>query len=392
MNDSLGHDIGDQLLFEIGRRLAACVGPEDTVARLSGDEFAIIWPGLRSEESVALLARQLLSAVSEPLQVASHEFYPTCSIGVSLYPRDGRDCPTLLKNADTAMYRAKDSGRNNFQFYAHAMNAQVLERLKLESGLQRALERGEFRLHYQPQMDFSRGRLMGVEALLRWQPPDQSNVPPANFIPIAEETGLILPIGEWALRHACAQYKTWQSHSDLSQLRIAVNLSARQFKQQDIVKVVSRALADTDCPASALELEITESVLMSDPEEAAYTMRQLADMGVQLSIDDFGTGYSSLNYLKRLPIHALKIDRSFVRGITTDADDAAIAKAVIALAHSLKLSVIAEGVETLGQRDFLFHQRCDKMQGHLIGRPLTNNELEQQFAAYDNCRGVPDRL
>ena len=226
--------------------------------------------------------------------------------------------------------------------------------------------------------------MMGVEALLRWQPPGQSNVPPANFIPIAEETGLILPIGEWTLRHACAQYKTWQSHSDLSQPRIAVNLSARQFKQQDIVKVVSRALADTGCPASALELEITESVLMSDPEEAAYTRRQLADMGVQLSIDDFGTGYSSLNYLKRLPIHALKIDRSFVRDITTDADDAAIAKAVIALAHSLKLSMIAEGVETAEQRDFLFHQRCDKMQGHLIGRPLTNNQLEQQFAAYDN--------
>lgn len=376
INDSLGHDVGDNIIVEIARRLSACVRAGDTIARLGGDEFVLIRPDVAREDAVATMAQQILEALARPMSIQGHEFYPTGSIGVSMYPKDGQDGPTLLKNADTAMYRAKDAGRNNFQFYAHEMNSRALDRLKLETGLRRALEREEFVLHYQPQMHIASGRVTGAEALLRWEPPGQATIFPGDFIPIAEETGLIVPMGQWVLRRACEQKRQWHEAGLFPDLRVAVNLSARQFKQQDIVKMVSQTLEETRCRPEWLELEITESVVMESPEAAAETLHKLSAMGVHLSIDDFGTGYSSLNYLKRFPIDALKIDKSFVRDISVDADDAAIAKAVIALAHSLKLLVIAEGVETAEQLDFLRAQDCDVMQGYYLGRPMPVEKFE----------------
>ena len=376
INDSLGHDVGDKIIVEIAHRLLASVRAGDTIARLGGDEFVLIRPDVAREDAVAGVAQQILEALSCPMTVQGHEFYPTGSIGISMFPKDGLDGPALLKNADTAMYRAKDAGRNNFQFYAHDMNSRALDRLKLETGLRRALEREEFAVYYQPQMDIASGRIVGVEALLRWEPPGQPTVFPGEFIPSAEETGLIVPIGEWVLRRACSQKKQWHDAGQFTDVRMAVNLSARQFKQQDMVKMVSCVLEETGCRPEWLELEITESVVMENPETAAETLYKLSAMGVHLAIDDFGTGYSSLSYLKRFPIDALKIDKSFVRDITIDADDAAIAKAVIALAHSLKLAVIAEGVETPEQLEFLRAQNCNMMQGYYLSRPLSVDKLE----------------
>jgi diguanylate cyclase (GGDEF)-like protein/PAS domain S-box-containing protein len=382
INDSLGHDIGDRLLTSIARKLAAQVRDVDTVARLGGDEFVIMVADVAHEDTVAMLAQQVLESLSQVVTIQGHELYPAGSMGISLFPKDGGDSQTLIKNADTAMYRAKEAGRNNFQFYAYAMNARALDRLKLEGGLRHALLRDEFVLHYQPQMHIATGEIVGVEALLRWQPPGRDLIYPADFIPIAEETGLIVAIGEWALRTACAQQKDWQRAGLAANVRMSVNLSARQFKQQDINKMVSRALQETGCDPASLELEITESIIMENPEVAAATLQRLSDMGVFLSIDDFGTGYSSLAYLKRFPIHTLKIDRSFVRDITTDADDAAIAKAVIALAHSMKLNVIAEGVETSEQLAFLREQSCDVVQGYYLGKPMPARQMESMLRGF----------
>jgi diguanylate cyclase (GGDEF)-like protein/PAS domain S-box-containing protein len=382
VNDSLGHDVGDKMITAIARKLLSQVRDVDTVARLGGDEFVVLIANVVNEGAVATTAQQVLEALSQPLTIQGHELYPAGSMGISIYPKDGADGQTLLKNADTAMYRAKDAGRNNFQFYARAMNARALDRLKLEGALRNALLRNEFVLHYQPQMDLASGAIVGVEALLRWQPPNAEMIHPADFIPIAEETGLIVGIGEWVLRTACNQLQAWARSGLYPPLRMAVNLSARQFKQQDIAKMVSRALEESGCAPQSLELEITESIVMDSPEAAAATLQKLSDMGVHLSIDDFGTGYSSLAYLKRFPIHALKIDRSFVRDITTDADDAAIAKAVIALAHSMKLRVIAEGVESREQFDFLREQQCDQMQGYYLSRPLPGRQLESLLRGY----------
>lgn len=369
INDSLGHEAGDKVIVETGRRLSAHGREGGTVARLGGDEFVVLMTNLAHEEDVAPVAHKLLDALRVPMIMHDQELAAVASIGISIYPKDGTDGSTLLRNADAAMYRAKEAGRGNFQFYAREMNARTLDRLKIEVGLRHALHRGEFVLHYQPQVDIASGKVVGVEALLRWMQPDQRVVPPSEFIPIAEETGLIMPIGEWVLQTACTQQQEWERQG-LGRIKVAVNLSARQFQQKDLDMMIARVLEHTGCPADCLTLEITESVVMENPEAATVTLKKLSDMGVRLAIDDFGTGYSSLSYLKRFPIDELKIDRSFVTDITTDADDAAIAKAVIVLAHSMKLRVTAEGVETVGQLEFLRQQKCDLMQGYYFSKPL----------------------
>lgn len=378
INDSLGSAIGDLILTQIGQKLLTNMRHGDTAARLGGDDFVVILSDLTGEESVELATQRILHLIAEPITITDNEIYCTCSLGISLYPRDGQDSAALMKNAQSAMYLAREAGGNNIQFYAHEMNARTLERLKLENGLRRALERQEFVLHYQPQIDIRSGHLIGMEALVRWQPPGQAMISPAEFIPLAEKTGLILPIGEWVLRTACLQNKAWQD-AGLPAVPIAVNLSPRQFKQQDIVKMVSLLAQEDHCDLTTLELEITESVAMEHPEVAIETMKKLRAMGIHLSIDDFGTGYSSLNYLKRFPINTLKIDQSFVRDITTDSDDAAIVTAIIALAHSMKLKVIAEGVETAEQLAFLREHQCDQIQGYYFSRPLPANRMEQLF-------------
>jgi diguanylate cyclase (GGDEF)-like protein/PAS domain S-box-containing protein len=382
INDSLGHDAGDRVVIEVGRRLKQAVRDADTVARFGGDEFVVLLPEMPTEDIAAALAQKILNALFEPMLIHGHELAPACSIGISLYPRDGDNGKTLLKNADAALYQAKAMGRGNYQFYSEEMNARTLDRLTLESGLRHAVERGELQLKYQPQIDLADGAILGAEALLRWHPAGQQLVMPDAFITIAEETGLIVPIGEWVLRTACAQQVAWRQ-AGLTDLRIAVNLSARQFRQPGLDAMVARVLAETGCPAARLELEITESVLMERPDSAAQTLQRLSDMGVQLAIDDFGTGYSSLSYLKRFPINALKIDRSFVRDIAAKSaasnDDGAIAAAVIALAHSMGLTVVAEGVETEQQRDFLRQLHCDQAQGFYFSEPMSAAALEHLF-------------
>jgi diguanylate cyclase (GGDEF)-like protein/PAS domain S-box-containing protein len=374
VNDSLGHDAGDSMLSEISARLLGQLRESDTVARLGGDEFVVLLRDIGREEEAAVVARKLLEAISAPMTIKGLEFFPSGSIGISMYPKDGESGSALLKNADTAMYQAKAGGKNGFRFYAQEMNQRILARLRLENGLRHALERNEFALHYQPQVNTATGEIVGAEALLRWFPADGAPVPPAEFIPIAEETGLIVPIGAWVLQQACLQCRRWID-AGLAGLRVTVNLSARQFRQ-DIVKTVLRVLRDTGCPPASLTLELTESALMEQPEIAARTLRRLKAMGVNLAIDDFGTGYSSLNYLSRFPIHTLKIDRAFVSQVPGNRDDAAIVKAVIALGEAMNLEVVAEGVETAEQMGFLKAQRCDCMQGYYFGKPASAGEIE----------------
>jgi diguanylate cyclase (GGDEF)-like protein/PAS domain S-box-containing protein len=369
INDSLGHSLGDRLLQAVAERLEAGVREGDTVARLGGDEFILLLPGIARSDDIAKVAEKILESLRLPFRLEGRDLFVTASIGLSLYPEDGLDGETLVKNADIAMYRAKEQGRDNFQLYTQTMNERAVERLALESSLRKALAHGELLLHYQPLLDLATGRVHGVEALLRWEHPESGLVLPGEFMHLAEITSLILPIGVWTLRTACAQVKKWQEagHPHLS---VAVNLSARQFQQPEIVEHVKRALRETGLPARSLDLEITESHAMANAEATIHTLRELKALGVRISIDDFGIGYSSLSYLKRLPIDTLKIDQSFVRDITSDPDDAAIATAIIALAHTLKLRVVAEGVETQQQLEFLSTRQCDRMQGFLFSRPL----------------------
>jgi len=380
VNDTLGHDAGDQLIVEIARRLAGSLRESDTVARQGGDEFVVVLPEMTGETDAARVARKLLDNLFQPLLLCGQEVFPTGSIGIAMYPRDGTDSATLLKCADSAMYGSKGEGGNGFSFYMADMGAQTALHLRMESELQRALQRREFVLHYQPVVDIATGHLGGVEALLRWQPQGKPMVSPADFIPLAEETGLIVPIGEWVLETAMAQQVAWQQ-GGLPPVRISVNLSARQFLGQDVAQRVAVLLEKTGCDPRALTLEITESVLMQNPVAATATMARLAAMGVQLAIDDFGTGYSSLASLKRFPIHSLKIDRSFVSDLIDDADDAAIVDAVIGLAHSMKLNVIAEGVETADQLAFLLAHGCDQMQGFCYSRPVAPDAIEALLRA-----------
>ena len=367
--DTLGHAIGDHVLRGVAERLSGSLEEGDTLARLGGDEFVILLPQIHRADKAVKLAQKVLEALKPAFYFSGHELHITTSIGIALYPYDGEDADTLLKNADTALYRAKEQGRNNYQLYTPAMNARAFERLALENSLRKALERKEFLLHYQPQQDLKTGEITGMEALLRWQHPDLGLVYPAEFISLAEETGLIVPLGEWVLRTAAAQNKAWQK-SGLPPLVVAVNLSARQFQHHDLVESVARVLKETGLDARWLELEITESIAMQNADYTIIILRDLKEMGIQISMDDFGTGYSSLSYLKKFPIDTLKIDQSFVRDLSTDANDAAIANAIIVLAHSLKLKVVAEGVETAEQKAFLKEHDCDKTQGYLFSNPV----------------------
>ena len=374
INESLNHDFGDLLLQLVGQRLANCTRAIDTLARSGGDEFVILMPEIRHAGEVAAMANSVLSAMNQPFQLDTNEINITSSIGISVFPSDGDNGQILMKNSDVAMYRAKELGRNNYQFYTQDMNARTFETLAMENSLRHALKRQEFRLHYQPQIDIASGAIIGMEALIRLQHPETGMVPPGSFIPLAEETGLIVPIGEWVLNEACFQTKEWhdQGHAGL---RVAVNLSAHQFRHKGLLDSVSRALDESGLPPGKLELELTESILMHDTEEIIATLHQFKRMGVQLSIDDFGTGFSSLAYLKRFDMDKLKIDQSFVRDITSDPNDLAIARAVIALGHSLNLKVIAEGVETAEQLALLKEYGCDEMQGFYFSRPRPAAEI-----------------
>jgi len=375
VNDSLGHRAGDQLLRTVAERLRVCVRESDTLARVGGDEFVVILSVVSDEDGISSAANKILAIISEPFVIEGQELYLTASIGVAVYPTDGDDVQTLLKHADLAMYQAKDMDRNNFQFFSSDLNIRVMERMVLESSLRRALDRSEFQLFYQPQVDVFKNELVGFEALLRWYHPELGMISPDKFIPLAEETGLILSIGEWVIRTACRQARAWQD-AGLKPVRMAVNLSGRQFRIK-LDHVVAAILLETGFDASWLELELTESILMRNVQDNIELLKALTALGCSLSIDDFGTGYSSLAYLKNFPLGRLKIDRSFVRDILTNPDDMAIAKIIIDTAHTLKMDVTAEGVEEHDQLELLKRYGCREMQGFLFSKPVPSQKAEE---------------
>ncbi len=388
VNDTLGHLVGDQLLKEVGNRLRYCVRDCDTVSRLGSDEFAVILPELVDQQGSAQVAQRIIDVLSEPIILDGNNLFITASIGITLFPADAEDPDILIRNADTAMYRAKESGRNNYQFFTSEMNAHAMEVMNLERDLRHAIEHQEFLLYYQPKVSCSSGKIVGFEALLRWQHPLRGLVSPAEFVPLLEETGLIVPVGEWVLHTACAQARAWQD-AGLGALSIAVNVSGQQIRGHSLCETVSAALAACGLPARYLELELTESYLMGDAEGIIATLRELKAMGVTLSVDDFGTGYSSLAYLKRFPLDSLKVDRAFVQDITADPGDVSITRAIITLAHSFKLQVVAEGVETEGQLGLLIANHCDVIQGYFFSRPLPT---EQIIAMLHEGRSLPAQL
>jgi diguanylate cyclase (GGDEF)-like protein len=374
INDTLGHEVGDQLLKAVAGRLSECLRAGDTVARLGGDEFALILPDIAHVDNVSRIAEKIQSSFGRPFHIGRRDLFVTASIGITLYPFDDNNIDGLLKNADIAMYRAKEHGRNNYQYYTAEMNAKALERLTMENQLRHALDRDELVLHYQPQVDLTSGEICGVEAMLRWQHPEFGLVRPDQFISLAEETGLIVPIGEWVLATACAQNQAWRA-AGLKSVSIAVNLSPRQFNQPDFPGTVRRLLAGSGLEAGCLELELTENIMMQHVETTTRALQELSALGVRFSIDDFGTGYSSLSYLKRLPIHSIKIGPNFMRDVTTSAADAALVVTIIALAHSINIKVVAEGVETKEQLVFLRTHRCDTMQGFYFSKPVPPEEF-----------------
>ncbi|MBK7564779.1 MAG: EAL domain-containing protein [Propionivibrio sp.] len=374
INDSLGHAVGDLLLKTVAERLGHCVREGDTVARLGGDEFVLVLADLSRNEDASMLARKILAALSRPIDIDGHELFVTPSIGISFYPQDGADASSLLRHADLAMYQVKSSGRNGFSCFSQDMNERAQEMAELESSLRQALEHDELTLYYQPKADLYSGEICGAEALIRWQHPVKGLVPPSQFIKLAEESGMIQQLGEWVLREACRQAARWQREG-MHGLTIAVNFSARQFRQKNIVEIVAQALNDAGLDAKWLQLELTETMIMQNLETSESLLRRLKALGVSLAMDDFGTGYSSLGYLKRFPFDCLKIDQSFVRNITTEPDDALIAIAVIAMAHSLHLYVVAEGVETESQMRYLRNQNCDQLQGYYFSPPLAAGDF-----------------
>ncbi|MBF0371608.1 MAG: EAL domain-containing protein [Magnetococcales bacterium] len=374
INDTMGHDTGDTLLVQVGQRLKENLPGNATLARMGGDEFGVILPKVVSSMKVAHVAQAVLDVLTKGFEVDGMELFVGASIGIGLFPQDGDDVKTLVKNTDAAMYHAKEQGRNNFQFYTSELNTSSLARMLLESELRNALEKEDFLLFYQPQMDLNTRVLSGVEALIRWNSPKNGMISPGQFIPLAEETGLIIPMGQWALRTACRHAVKWQAEG-LPPIRVSVNLSGIQFRQPDFTKLVTDTLEETGLEPGLLELELTESIAMGDVEETLAKLNTLSKAGVRLAIDDFGTGFSSLSYLKRFPIDTLKVDQSFVRNCTTDSDDAAIIHAFIGLAHSLGLTVIAEGVETMDQLQLLKDQLCNEIQGYYYERPLPEEEF-----------------
>jgi diguanylate cyclase (GGDEF)-like protein/PAS domain S-box-containing protein len=374
INDSLGHDFGDQLLCAVAQRLQKSVREADTVARLGGDEFVVLLVEVADEEDVAVVARKILDKLNLPYQIHDREIILTASLGISLYPKDSDDGATLFRNADMAMYRAKRGGRSNFSFYSEEMNRLVQETLELESGMRQALEHEEFCLHYQPKVDLTSGQVIGCEALVRWRHPQRGLVSPADFIPLAEETGLIVPLGTWVLKEACRQSRAWQDEG-LPALSVAVNLSAHQFRMGNLPQLVKEVLREADLDPRLLVLELTESMVMDDPAGAERAMRMLKDLGVGLSLDDFGTGYSSLNYLRRFAVDSLKIDRSFIHDVATDPSGASVVTSIIDIAHNLGLTAVAEGVETREQLAFLTNCGCDMFQGYLFSKPLPAEEF-----------------
>ncbi|BBH33928.1 diguanylate cyclase [Pseudomonas sp. St290] len=380
INDTLGHDAGDQLLQEVAQRITACLRASDTVARLGGDEFVILLPELSEDKYVAITAQKVLSTIARPFNLQDHEFRVTASIGISVFPQDGLDEQTLKKNADIAMYQAKQQGKNNFQFYSEKLNADSLERLTLELSLRHALERQEFQLHYQAKRDIRSGQITGMEALLRWDHPDLGIVAPMQFIPIAEETGLIVPIGKWVLKTACLQNVAWQQQG-LPHLGMAVNLTARQFADENLLTDLAAILAETGMEASLLELEIAESLLMQDVKRALSVLTGLKHLRIRIAIDDFGIGYSSLSALKQFPLDSIKIDRSFICDVTSVSEDKALTEAIIAMGRTLSLTVVAQGVETKEQADFLRENACDEFQGFYFNRPVPADQFTMLLQA-----------
>ncbi|MHA6788416.1 putative bifunctional diguanylate cyclase/phosphodiesterase [Pseudomonas bijieensis] len=380
INDTLGHDAGDQLLQEVAQRITACLRASDTVARLGGDEFVILLPELSEDKYVAITAQKVLSTIARPFNLQDHEFRVTASIGISVFPQDGLDEQTLKKNADIAMYQAKQQGKNNFQFYSEKLNADSLERLTLELSLRHALERQEFQLHYQAKRDIRSGQITGMEALLRWDHPDLGIVAPMQFIPIAEETGLIVPIGKWVLKTACLQNVAWQQQG-LPHLGMAVNLTARQFADENLLTDLAAILAETGMEASLLELEIAESLLMQDVKRALSVLTGLKRLKIRIAIDDFGIGYSSLSALQQFPLDSIKIDRSFICDVTSVSEDKALTEAIIAMGRTLSLTVVAQGVETKEQADFLRENACDEFQGFYFNRPVPADQFTMLLQA-----------
>lgn len=374
INESLGHGIGDKLLKQVSARLAGVIRATDTACRQGGDEFIVLLPQIDNTEAAAVVADKVLASIKEPYSIDEHELHITLSIGISVYPTDGTEIDTLIRSADIAMYHAKEAGRNNHQFFTREMSARTAQRANLESGLRRALRNNEFKLHYQPKVSLANGETIGTEALIRWVHPEHGMVSPAQFIPIAEDSGLIVPIGEWVLREACRQNELWR-RSGAPAMPVAVNVSAAQFAQRNFLDVIKDALKQSGLPPHLLELELTESIIMRNAESTVAVLVAIKEMGIRVAIDDFGTGYSSLSYLKRFPIDTLKIDQSFVSALPGDADQAAITTAVIAMAKSLKRSVTAEGVETREQLDFLTAQGCDDVQGYLLSKPIPAEQI-----------------